>query len=1235
MTNALRSRRGAAAASLFALLLVAPSAALQEADAPAAEASAEPTAEEDEGPEPLPTRPPVRVQGALPLDWTDAVRWRSIGPANMGGRITDIASNPDDTNELWVATATGGVVHTTNSGTTWDHRFTDQRVSSVGAIAVAPSDPDQIWVGTGEPNPRNSVSWGDGVYVSRDHGETWRHAGLAESFQISTIVVHPEDPDVVYVGALGRLWGPNDQRGLYRTKDGGRTWERVLFVDEDTGVVEVKMHPTDPDTIVVATYERRRDMYDTNDPAVKWGDGSGIWRTTDGGDTFERLTDGLPTVELGRIGMNWSASQPDHLYAIVESSLITQEPANAAWFGISFQSADFGAGVRSVEEDSPAAKAGIEQGDVVLRIADTAVVDTNRLRRKLRDYFAGDTAKIEVLRDGEVLALDITFDSRPQDEERTDVHGRPVEGPFGIGLGGQDANVQDQQGPEGFEYGGVFKSTDRGTTWTRINSLNPRPMYYSEIRVDPSDENYVYVLGTRLHRSSDGGETFTRDGHRGDVHVDHHALWIDPNDGRHIFLGNDGGIYETRDRMENWQHHNKLALGQFYNVTVGPRDVPMIYGGLQDNGSWGGPSRTADGGPTNDDWFRVGGGDGFRCLVDPNDPDVVYYESQNGGMGRRDFADGGGSYLRPRAGRGSDMSFRFNWNTPFLLSNFNSQIYYSAGNHVFRSVQRGENQEPISPEITAGDRGAAVSLAESPRDKDVMYVGTDDGALWRTKDGGATWTDLMALNGEPAFEAEASNIAAAPRAKPAAAVAPADVPLAGEWRCKATGEGIESEEDGVFTLFLDVSETGKVSGRMESQIGDGPITRVRYKKSDGSLDFRFVGDSLTMEFDSKVDLEKGSIAGSLTAAGGAFRFDWTGTRKGSAEAAPAEALRGLGYVSSGADAPAAAQASSNDEGDDDDETEESAAESKPKKEKKFIDGTIDQLIPGRMYVGELVASRFDASRVYVAFDGHRSDDTLPWVFVSEDHGDTWESIRANLPDAVGSVRAFHEDITNEDVLYIGTEHGVYVSVDRGQSWTRFNSNLPTVPVHDFAQHAGTGELIAGTHGRSVWICDVSAFSQMSAETLEAPATLFEPADVQLLRRGRGFGSDGIQGFRGENPSRGASLHYALTERVREASLEVRDATGETVATLEGPTAKGLHRVTWNLRTGGEGRRRRFARPGVYTVRLVLDGAPVRGEVSFEVKNDPQQATTEWIAHEEAEEALQAVFEAHAEETEDQ
>ncbi|MFT5152890.1 MAG: photosystem II stability/assembly factor-like uncharacterized protein, partial [Planctomycetota bacterium] len=693
---------------------------------------------------------------SLPSGWEESMRWRSIGPANMGGRITDIAVHPGDTSTWWIGTATGGVLKTTNDGNTFEHLFTQEGSSSIGAIAVAQSDPDTLWVGTGERNPRNSVSWGDGVYKSIDAGATWTKMGLEQSFQIGSIIIDPSDSNTVYVGALGRLWGESDQRGLYKTVDGGENWERILEIDTSTGIVDIVMHPDDSSTLLVAGYERERDAFCTNDPAQKWGAGSGLWRTTDAGRNFTEITDGLPDGKLGRIGLEWNAPDPNVVYMVLESEHISQEPENAAYAGVTGADAEVGARVESVVEDGPAAKAGLQEGDIVLQVGNVIIHSWSDLLDNMRQHVAGETVGMVISREREGLELEVTFEVRPSEEEDEDpeegkakeVSEEPKEwkspypdpGPFRGTLGGQTGNVQSQQGPDGHRYGGVYKSDDSGATWTRINSLNPRPMYYSEVRVDPSDSQNLYVLGTRLHRSKDGGETFTNDGHGREVHVDHHALWINPNDGRHMILGNDGGIYVTHDRMENWDHHNHVALGQFYHVTTDSQANYKVYGGLQDNGTWGGPSRTGTRtGPVNTDWMSIGGGDGFVCRVDAEDPDQIYYESQNGGIGQRNLRTGERGYMRPRAPKGT--RYRFNWMTPFILSNHNSQIYYTAGNHVFRSLKKGSNLKAISPEITRTNRGSATALAESSRDQDELWVGTDDGAFWSTHDGGQTWVD--------------------------------------------------------------------------------------------------------------------------------------------------------------------------------------------------------------------------------------------------------------------------------------------------------------------------------------------------------------------------------------------------------------------------------------------------------------------------------------------------------------
>ncbi|MCO6453773.1 MAG: PDZ domain-containing protein [Pirellulaceae bacterium] len=930
---------------------------------------------------PQPAEPSADATPAVNPDWLRSFQWRSLGPATMGGRIVDLAVVESNPSTFYVATATGGLFKTTNNGTTFSAVFDRESTVSIGDVCVAPSDPQVVWVGTGEHNARNSVSWGDGVYKSIDGGKSWQHMGLPESYQIGRMAIHPENPDIVYVGALGRLWGPSAQRGLYKTTDGGTTWEQVLFVDERTGCVDVAMHPEQPDTLLVAMYERQRDQYDVGDPAKRWGPGSGLYKTTDGGQNWKRLTAGLPDRPLGRIGIDYFRSDPNLVMAIVESDKIATGPV-MAYMGIASGQADDGPVLRDVLADGPAVKAGLKARDRILEIDGQKLETYNDLIAQIRGHKPGDKVQMKVRRgEDEELTVELTFGQRG---------GGNTALPFASSLGGQRANAQRQQGPDGFQTGGVFKSTDGGETWTRVNSLNPRPFYYSQIRIDPSDANWVYVLGIQLHVSSDGGATFETAGSR--VHPDHHALWIHPGNGSQLILGCDGGLYMSYDRGQTWGFHDIMAIGQFYHVAVDNRRPYRVYGGLQDNGSWGGPSRTRAGrGPANWDWVRVGGGDGFVCQADPADPDWVYYESQYGRMGRVNVSTGERARFAPATTRDGPR-YRFNWKTPFLLSHQNSRIFYCAGNVVFRSLNRGDDLRPISPQITRTDRGSATALAESPRDPNVLYVGTDDGALWGTRNGGQTWEDL-------------------------------------------------TERVGLLSPF---------------------------------------------------------------------------------------------------------------------------------------------------HVASIETSRFETGRAYVAFDGHRHDNDDPHVYVTEDFGQSWRPLRANLPS--GSSRVLREDVENSDLLYLGTEFGIWVSLDRGQQWFRFNNNLPTVAVHEVAVHPTQGEIVAATHGRSLWALDVTTLRQLSGKLVSSPAHLFRPGDGVLWSGALASSTLGHRQFIGQNPEFGAPLYYFLAEATDDVALEVLDIQGNVVRKLRAQQKAGLHRVVWDLRHAPpEGRNApQFGPPveeGIYLLRL--------------------------------------------------
>lgn len=1199
----------------------------------------------------------AKVEATLPANWVESsIRWRNVGPANMSGRITSLSVYEKDPSMWWASSASGGLLKTVDNGVTFEFQFDREAVVSVGDVQVAQSDPNIVWVGTGESNPRNSASWGDGVYKSVDGGKTWTNMGLKETKHIGRIAIDPNNPDIVYVGALGRLWGSNPDRGLFKTSDGGKTWEKILFVDEDTGVIDVQMHPTDANTLFVATYQRRRDGFDGNDPAVRYGAGSAIYRTKDGGKTFEKLTNGLPTAKLGRIGLNIYRKDPNFIYAIVESERIGQWPSDSSYAGLRGEDVEVGAKLTEITKDGPAAKAKLEVGDVVVRVDDEAVPSYTKFIELLRRKPAGAKAKLQVIRKSEPVTLEIELDRRPEVialEKRKAEAKTPLDtevfresSPFAQSLGGQNPNMADEQGSEGKEFGGVYRSADGGNSWERINSLNPRPMYYSQIRVDPSDNNKIWLLGTELYKSKDGGVTFTPDGHGDEVHVDHHAMWIDPRDGRHVILGNDGGVYVTYSSGANWDHHNHVAIGQFYHVGVASNRDYKVYGGLQDNGSWGGPSMVRNNsGPVNGDWMNIGGGDGFVCLVDPTDPDQIYSESQNGAMSRRNLRTGEQGFIRPRAPQG--RTYRFNWKTPFILSSHNPEIFYAAGNHVFRSVKKGTEIREISPEITVDPQGTGSALSESPLDESVLFAGTTDGQLWVTRDGGQNWINLWKeperlaaidqaqgrggrggqggqggqggggqggfrggrrggpggggpggggrRGGEPAAPQAGETRAESPDtqtpppspatqpataapttpATPASTATPEQKKLEGAWTGTFSG-GMMSGERARFQLTFTVNPEGAWTGTYRSAQADGNIENITFDAASGAIEARVATGGAALAMKAKLEGEK--ITGEMSVNNGNFQIPFT------AERSPAGAAGG---------------------------------------DREDAGKAIKDLLPKPMWISSLECSRVAPGRCYVTVDGHRSDVYVPIVLVTENYGRTWRSIRANLPDSTGSAWVLREDLFNADVLYLGTEMATWVSIDRGTSWTKLNSNLPTVAVHELAQHPTSGEIVAATHGRSLWIADVSAIRQFTSEKVKSGNQLYKPNEVVRWRRMPSAGSSGTRRFVGENPGTDAQLFYSLSRDVQSAELEIRDITGRRVALLAGSNRTGLQKVTWDMRIiavttppattttggrggfGGGGGRFGGGRvgSGTYQVSLVIDGTVVATE-SLKISEDP-------------------------------
>ncbi len=601
------------------------------------------------GPSPSPSARPEQGPGEdenrprdpMSTPTFNGLRFRSIGPAFTSGRVNAFAVDPNNAARYYVASASGGVWKTINNGTTWTPVFDREGSYSIGWIVLDPKNPLTVWVGTGENNSQRSVSYGNGVYRSDDGGKTWRNVGLRASEHIGRIAIDPKDSNIVYVAAQGPLWGPGGDRGLYKTTDGGKTWKQILKISENTGVTDVVIDPQNPETVYAASYQRRRHMF----TLIDGGPESAIYKSTDAGATWNRLRAGLPTGDMGRIGLAISPVDSNVLYATIES---------------------------------------------------------------------------------------------------------------------------------GDRRGGIFRSSDRGGSWERRNDFDAGAMYYARVVADPKDVDRIYIMNVFLMVSDDGGRTVRRLGERS-KHVDNHEIWIDPNNTDHYLVGCDGGVYESHDRGLNWHFKANLPIPQFYDITT-DNATPFynVYGGTQDNYSFGGPSRTRSAsGIVNSDWFVTQGGDGFRSQVDPEDPNTIYAELQGGSLVRFDKRTGERVGIQPQVGRNEDP-LRWNWDSPLIISPHSHTRLYFAADKLFRSDDRGDSWKVISGQLSrALDRdklpvmgkvwsmdavaknqstafyGNASALAESQKKDGLIYIGTDDGLLQITEDGGKNWRKVEKVGDVP------------------------------------------------------------------------------------------------------------------------------------------------------------------------------------------------------------------------------------------------------------------------------------------------------------------------------------------------------------------------------------------------------------------------------------------------------------------------------------------------------
>ena len=581
---------------------------------------------------------------SISTDQLDQLTFRNIGPSVAGGRIHDIEVLPNDPATVFIATASGGIWKSTNKGTTWKPVFDDQAVSTFGDMAISLSNPDVIYAGSGEQQNRQSTSWGNGIYKSVNQGETWRSIGLEKTYHIARVIIHPENPNIVFVAALGNLWNSSKERGVYQTTNGGKNWKKVLYIDDMTGVVDMAMDKNNPNILYAATYQRMRKAWGFNGG----GPGSGIYKTTDGGKTWNELTGGLPPGDKGRIGLATSKTRSNIIYATIEHA----------------------------------------------------------------------------------------------------------------------------------DSSGFYRSGNGGRTWKRVNKLNPRPMYYSHIFVDPNNDDIVYMLATEFYRTKDAGKTFyqmpTRPTYDVGVHSDHHTLWINPNNSNHFFLAGDAGLHESWDGGVAYNRLNNIPIGQFYGIGA-DMEVPYnIYGGMQDNHSWMGPSATRHWlGILADDWKQVGFGDGMYQQPDP-ESSMLYNASQNGNIIRVDRKTGNMQGLKPFPSD-SKEKYRFDWVTPLAISKHSSKKVFLGGNRLFISDNGGDSWErtedlssntnrdsltimgvlgadiKLSKNDGTSSYGEIISISESPLWHRVIWVGTDDGNIQVSRDGGEKWEEVSGnITGIPA-----------------------------------------------------------------------------------------------------------------------------------------------------------------------------------------------------------------------------------------------------------------------------------------------------------------------------------------------------------------------------------------------------------------------------------------------------------------------------------------------------
>ncbi len=857
------------------------------------------------------------VVAQLPLE--------NIGPSIMSGRVVDLDVNPQKPSEFYVGYASGGLWYTNNNGTTFSPVLDSSLTQNVGEVAVDWNS-GTIWVGTGENNASRSSYAGIGVLKSTDRGKTWQNMGLEDSHHIGRILINPSNPDEVVVGVVGHLYSLNDQRGVYKTKDGGKTWTQTLFVNKASGIIDIDRDPSNFKVMYASAWDKDRKAWNFRGS----GTGSGIYKSTDGGDTWMALS-AFPSGEgVGRIGL--AVFDSNTVYAVHDSQFRRKATSNSNNNSGALTKDDF----KTMSKEA-------------LLALDTKKLDAFLKQNGFQEKYRAANVKAMV-RQGTVKPIDL---AKYLETANSQLFDTPVVGAE------------------------VYRSDDGGASWKKTHEGYIDDLYYSygyyfgEINVNPQDVNDIYIYGVPIVKSKDGGKTFTNIS-AANVHSDHHALWINPNDEQHLINGNDGGVNITYDDGANWIKANDPAVGQFYAIQVDNETPYNVYGGLQDNGVWVGSSASRENKRWQSSgqypWESIMGGDGMQVQVDSRDANIVYTGFQFGNYFRinRETEEVKRFDIKHELG---ESPYRFNWQTPILLSPHNQDILYLGGNKLMRSMNQGDDWEAISPDLTKGGKagnvayGTIATLSESPFQFGLIYTGSDDGVIQRTKDGGASWTNISA---------------------------------------------------------------------------------------------------------------------------------------------------GL---------------------------------------------------PQDLWVSRVVASAHQKNRVYATLNGYRWDDFKVYIYKSDDYGQTWTDISANVP--MSPVNVLVEDPVKENIIYVGTDNGAYVSMDGGASYHAFANGLPAVAIHDMKIQERENELVLGTHGRSIYITDLGA---IQAVDTSKQLQLFDVASVRQSRR---WGNSFNMWRPAFEPS--VSLDY-YTNDSNKMSLVVLSEDDKELQRIPLTSGTGLQRVAYDLTITEKGKK---------------------------------------------------------------